>query len=354
MKTAVLPPTEAALLQAAEWLQRGQLVAFPTETVYGLGANALDEAAVGRIFAAKGRPSSNPLILHVPDMAAAEPLCQVSPTARLLMEAFCPGPLTLLLPKKPVIPAVVNGGLSSVAIRIPAHPVAQSLLKACGLPIAAPSANTSGRPSPTTAQHVLADLEGKLPLILDGGPCALGLESTVVDLTADPPSVLRPGGVTPEMLLSVLPQVQVADSVLRPLREGETALSPGMMYRHYAPQAKLVLVQGTEEHVRARCQALQAQAADQGIPARILAFAEHLPLYDPAARPVCIGSLQQPETVAQSLFARLRQMDAEGAQLLLCEVMEPTGLGLAIMNRLRRAASFLVEDADQPANGELP
>lgn len=348
MQTQILPATPEAIAQGAALLREGQLVAFPTETVYGLGANALEEQAVRGIFAAKGRPADNPLIVHVPEAAAAESLCHLTPEAHMLMEAFCPGPLTLLLPKKDRVLAVVNAGLPSVAIRIPSHPVAQALLRACGLPVAAPSANASGRPSPTAAAHVLHDLRGKLPLILDGGACAVGLESTVLDMTATPPTLLRPGAITPEMLLTVLPRVRVADSVLRPLEPGEKALSPGMLYRHYAPNAKLMLVKGRPEEVRRRCAALCREALAQGTRARILAFQEHLPLYGEGLPLVPIGSLAQPETVAQGLFQVLRQMDQEGAQLLLCEVPEAEGIGLAILNRLYRAASFCVEDADQP------
>ena len=235
METKLMQPTDDALREAARILQAGGLVAFPTETVYGLGANALDEQAVRAIFAAKGRPADNPLIVHVPTIEDAEPLCYIDERSRRVMRRFCPGPLTLLMPKKPCIPEATNAGLASVAVRIPSHPVAQKMLRACKVPVAAPSANTSGKPSPTTAQHVYHDLHGKLPLILDGGECQVGLESTVVDMSGDIPTVLRPGGVTPEMLLTVLKEVKVADSVLRPLREGEKALSPGMRYRHYAP-----------------------------------------------------------------------------------------------------------------------
>ncbi|NLV57360.1 MAG: threonylcarbamoyl-AMP synthase [Clostridiales bacterium] len=347
MNTQVLPPTKEALELASELLRNGQLVAFPTETVYGLGANALDEAAVRGIFSAKGRPADNPLIVHVSDAASAEALCQLTPDARKLMAAFCPGPLTLLLPKKNCILPVVNAGLPSVAIRIPNHPVAQALLHASRLPIAAPSANVSGRPSPTTAAHVRYDLHGRIPLILDGGTCQVGLESTVLDMTTNPPNLLRPGGISPEMLLTVLPEVRVVDSVLRPMQEGEKPLSPGMMYRHYAPEAKLILVKGQPGHVCNRCEALYREATEQGVSVRILVFEEHLPLYGEHPHLVPLGSLGNLEAVAQLLFSLLRQMDEDGAQLLLCEVPEPKGIGLAILNRLCRAASFCMEDADQ-------
>ena len=272
METKILPASEEAIQEAAQLLREGQLVGIPTETVYGLGANAFDEAAVRSIFAAKGRPADNPLIVHVSRPEEAEPLCEVTETARTLMKAFCPGPLTMLMKRKSCISDVVTAGLPSVAIRIPSHPVAHRLLEVCGVPVAAPSANTSGKPSPTTAQHVVDDLHGKLPLILDGGECQVGLESTVIDLTAPIPTVLRPGGVTTEMLLTVLKEVKVADSVLRPLREGEKALSPGMRYRHYAPSGKLTMVKGTPEHVE-RCIRRHAEETLQNVQAvRIFAF----------------------------------------------------------------------------------
>ena len=348
MITRICKPTDEAIAEAAQLLQAGELVAFPTETVYGLGANALDEEAVPRIYAAKGRPSDNPLIVHVGTFEAVEPLCYVSDASRTLMDAFWPGPLTLLMPKKPIIPKVTNAGLASVAIRMPSHPVALAMLRACKVPIAAPSANTSGRPSPTTAQHVLDDLNGKLPLILDGGNCAVGLESTVVDMTADIPTIVRPGGVTPEMLAAVLPEVRVADSVMRPLKKGEKAVSPGMMYRHYAPKGQLTLVKGTPEAVQRACTQGYRQALLSGYTACILVFEEREPLYE-GVRTLTIGALSRPETIAQELFAALRQMDDENVQVMFCEVVDTHGVGLAIMNRLCRAASFHILQTEEVA-----
>lgn len=346
MITQVFQPTEEALRKAATVLREGGLVGIPTETVYGLGANALDEAAVRLIFAAKGRPADNPLIVHVPTVEDAEPLCHISQQARALMEHFCPGPLTIIMPRKPCIPDVVTAGLDTVAVRIPSHPAAQQLLRLCRLPIAAPSANTSGKPSPTTAEHVYHDMRGKLPIILDGGECEVGLESTVISMAGDIPTVLRPGGITPEMLLTVLPEVKVADSVLRPLREGEIALSPGMMYKHYAPGGLLTLVKGKAENVQSRCLQLYHEAKAAGKTARILAFEEHLPAYA-EAEVLSIGRLSEPETVSHKLFAVLREMDEAGIEILFSEVLPAEGLGLAIMNRLSRAAGFRVIDADQ-------
>ena len=346
MITQILPPTEDSILKAARVLREGGLIGLPTETVYGLAANALDEQAVLSIFAAKNRPADNPLIVHVPSPDDAIPLCHISPAAKALMDRFCPGPLTLLMPKKPTVLPVVNAGLDSVAIRIPEHPVAQRVLRACRLPIAAPSANTSGKPSPTTAMHVYHDLRGKLPVILDGGECQVGLESTVIDMTGEIPTVVRPGGITPEMLLEVLPEVRVADSVLRPLRDGEKAVSPGMMYKHYAPGGMLSMVRGGQANVERCCRKLYEEAKADGHSVRILAFEEHLSAYE-GCETLSIGRLGEPETVSHKLFAVLRQMDDEGVEVLFSEVLPAEGLGLAIMNRLSRAAGFRTINADE-------
>ncbi len=344
METRLCLPTEENLAEAAAILRAGGLVAFPTETVYGLGANALDAAAVRGIFAAKGRPADNPLIVHVASPEAAQALAEVDARAEALMAAFWPGPLTLLLPKKPLIPVETNAGLPSVALRMPAHPVALQLLAACGVPVAAPSANLSGRPSPTAAAHVLADLNGRVPMILDGGECAVGLESTVLDLTGEAPAIVRPGGVTREALEAVVAGVRVADSVLRPLEPGEKAVSPGMLYRHYAPRGQLTLVRGEPEAAARLCHSLYQQALNAGLSARMLVFAEREAPYRDLET-LTVGSLAQPETIAHGLFAALRRMDDEGVQVMLCEAVDAEGIGLAIMNRLCRAAAFRVVEA---------
>jgi len=346
METKVLQPTPDAIRAAADALRAGELVGMPTETVYGLGAHALDEKAVLNIFAAKGRPADNPLIVHVASLEDAEPLCHISDTARALAARFCPGPLTIIMPRKPVVPNVVTAHLDTVAVRVPSHPVAQALLRECGLPVAAPSANTSGKPSPTTAQHVYHDMNGKLPIILDGGECQVGLESTVITLAGDIPTVLRPGGVTPEMLLEVLPEVRVADSVLRPLQAGEKALSPGMMYQHYAPGGVLTMVRGRQENVERLCKQLYHQATSDEKTACILAFDEHLSAYE-GMKVLSIGTLSDPETISHKLFAVLRQLDEEGVDVMFSEILPAEGLGLAIMNRLSRAAGFRTIDADE-------
>lgn len=345
MKTQVLLPTDEAVAYAAQVLREGGLVGMPTETVYGLAANALDEEAVRGIFAAKGRPADNPLIVHVNSIEEAEKLCVISDASRELMAHFCPGPLTVTMPRRSCVPDVVTAGLDTVAIRIPSHPVARRLIAQSGLPIAAPSANTSGKPSPTTAQHVYHDLDGRLPVILDGGECDVGLESTVITMAGDMPTVLRPGGITPEMLLTVLPEVRVADSVLRPLKQGEKALSPGMMYKHYAPGGMLTMVKGEQANVQRCCLRLYDEAKAAGHTVRILAFEEHLDAYK-NAEVLPIGRLSEPETVSHKLFAILRQMDDEGVDVLYSEILPAEGLGLAIMNRLSRAAGFRTIDAD--------
>ena len=338
--TRVLSPDPETYSLAASLLQSGQLVAFPTETVYGLGANALQPEAVRAIFTAKGRPADNPLIVHIYDRSQLEPLCDIPPGAQQLMDAFWPGPLTLLFPRKSTVPDVVTAGLPTVAIRMPSHPVAAALLKACALPVAAPSANASGRPSPTTAQHVLEDMDGKIPLIIDGGPCEVGLESTVLDLCHGQPRILRPGGITREMAQEALGrEVALADSILRPLQPGEKALSPGMRYRHYAPHGQVTLVEGEEERVVAALEQLYQQAVAEGRSACVLCFSEHVEQLH-ACSPHDIGSRENTAEIAHRLFDTLRRLDEEGMEVIYSEVLPPRGLGLAVMNRLGRAASF--------------
>ena len=340
MKTQFLTPGAETYSIASEILKSGGLVAFPTETVYGLGANALDRKAVLSVFAAKGRPADNPLIVHVYDRNQLEPLCDVPEQAVPLMDAFWPGPLTILCRKKDVIPDQVTAGLPTVAVRIPSHPVARAMLQACGLPVAAPSANSSGRPSPTTAAHVMEDMNGKIPLIIDGGMCDVGVESTVLDLCHGEPVILRPGGITREMLSSVLKcDVSVAGSVLRPLRENETALSPGMRYRHYAPHAVVTLVQGPESHVIRLLRKLCKEQETLGKKSCVLCFSEHVSSLSDC-HPHDIGSSCSPAEIAHRLFDVLRRLDDEGMEMVFSEVIPPEGVGLAVMNRLGRAASF--------------
>ena len=339
MKTQVLSADDESLSLAADLLARGELVAFPTETVYGLGANALNREAVLSIFAAKGRPADNPLIVHIWNRVQLDDLCEVTPVARRLMDAFWPGPLTILMEKKKAVPAEVTAGLPTVAVRMPSHPVAAAMLKACNLPIAAPSANRSGKPSPTTARHVLEDMDGRIPLILDGGSCEVGLESTVLDICHGTPCILRPGGITRAMLESVLGEVNVAGSVLRPLQKGETALSPGMRYKHYSPDGPVTLVEGEESSVVAALAELYHQAKRNGHRACVMCFTEHVSALQDC-RPHDLGGRDHPEVVAHRLFETLRRLDEERMDVIFSEVVPPEGVGLAVMNRLGRAAAF--------------
>ena len=339
--TELLPVTPEALAQAGALIRSGELVAFPTETVYGLGANALDADAVKRIFEAKGRPGDNPLIVHISAVEQLGPLISVepSPMARALMDACWPGPMTLVFPKSMIVPPAVTAGLDTVAVRFPAHPAARALIDAARRPVAAPSANRSGRPSPTTAAHVLADMDGRIPMILDGGPCAVGLESTVIDMTGDVPRILRPGGVTPEMITAICGAARVDEAVMRPLREGERPRSPGMKYRHYAPRGSLTVVQGDEAAVIARIK--QLYDAAEGTPL-ILALEGHLPAYGDR-RALSLGV--DAAGMARALFDALRQADDLGADALFSEAVPADGLGLAVMNRLGRAAAFHIIEA---------
>ena len=339
METQGLPASGEALELAAALLRAGQLVGFPTETVYGLGANALDAQAVLRIFAAKGRPADNPLIVHVWAREQLDGICDVPPLADRLMDAFWPGPLTLLMPRKPAIPDAVTASLPTVAVRMPSHPVAAALLRACGLPIAAPSANRSGKPSPTTAEHVRVDMDGRIPLILDGGSCDVGVESTVLDICHGTPCILRPGGVTKGMLEAVVGEVTVAGSVLRPLQAGEQALSPGMRYKHYSPDGQVTLVEGAEQDVVAALATLYRHAEAAGHRACVMCFSEHVSALT-ACHPHDIGSRANPEEVAHRLFDTLRRLDEERMEAIFSEVVPPEGMGLAVMNRLGRAAAF--------------
>ena len=330
------------ILRAADLLRAGDLVAIPTETVYGLAANALDPAAVAKIFAAKGRPQDNPLIVHVPDAAQALPLVKDFPfTARRLAEAFWPGPLTVILPRASHVPEIVSAGLSTLALRVPAHPAAQALLRACGIPLAAPSANRSGAPSPTLASHVIDDLGGRVAAILDAGPCTIGVESTVIDLARGKPLLLRPGGIPPERLEALLGEIDISQAVTRPLGEDERAASPGLKYKHYAPRAQLTLVKGP-------LAAFLAYAGREK-PDGLLCFDEDVPIVHcqhgtcgSFATVNCLsyGPAHDPAEQARRIFTCLREIDERGWKSVLVRCPAPEGVGLAVYNRLLRAAGF--------------
>lgn len=337
MRTIVSPCDPESIERAAKLIRSGALVAFPTETVYGLGANGLDGQAVLRIFEAKGRPADNPLILHISRRDDILPLIDgpLPDNARSLADAFWPGPLTMVLPKSALVPDAVSAGLNTVAVRMPSHPAALKLIEKAGVPVAAPSANRSGRPSPTRAEHVLEDMDGRIDMVLDGGPCQVGLESTVVDMTGETPRILRPGGVTPEMIVAALGAVRVDESAMRPLMEGETARSPGMKYRHYAPNGRLTIVRGGKEEVVRAIAALYDGAETRGEKCAILASSTER--YG-ARRVRSLG--ETPEQAAAALFQALREMDGEGIERIFAEAVDTAGVGLAVMNRLGRAAAF--------------
>lgn len=332
-------PDDRLLAPAAEALRNGQLVAFPTETVYGLGANTFDTAAVAAIFEAKGRPGDNPLIIHVTQLDAVYPLVSSLPLfARKLFEAFSPGPLTLVLPKSRTVPDLVTAGLDTVAIRIPAHPVARRLIELAGVPVAAPSANRSGRPSPTRSWHVEADLTGRIPFIIDAGDCPFGLESTVVDVTGDSPVILRPGSITASQIYEVTGSVTL-DPGARDETAGAAPRSPGMKYRHYAPRARVLIVEGPDPAARARLAG--RMAAKLELPTADIGFfgCRQFLAGLPAVHIVSYGEAPDPELAARVLFDALRRLDRAGLKVIIAEGLTDQGVGAAYMNRLRKASS---------------
>ena len=324
-------------------LRQGKLVCFPTETVYGLGANAFDPEAVRAVYAAKGRPADNPLIVHIADIETAYEITDMTREERarfeLLAHAFWPGPLTLIVTKNEKIPAEVSCGLSTVGLRFPEHPVAQAFIRAAGIPVAAPSANTSGRPSPTLARHVSEDMDGKVAAILDGGACRVGLESTVLDLTGEVPFVLRPGGVTLEMLQRVLPETrQLGWRGSGSDDSGEPPRSPGLKYRHYAPRAKSVILTGKPEAVVGCISRALTYAEKRGVKARALVSDESAAFFPADAPLVRMGGRYDGERQAAGLFRLLRELDEDGIEEAYMEAVPETGVGFAVMNRLYRAA----------------
>ena len=343
MKTRVFYPEngEDEIREAARILRRGGLLGIPTETVYGLGANALDEEAVGHIFEAKGRPQDNPLILHVPDASWLERYCREVPeVAYLLAEKFWPGPLTMILPGKDIVPGRTTGGLSTVGVRCPDHAVTRAIIREAGVPVAAPSGNTSGRPSPTSASDMLEDMDGKIDGIVDGGACRVGVESTIIDLTVSPPQLLRPGGLPLEELRQVLGEVTVDKAVTQQVTEGLRPRAPGMKYRHYAPHAPVTVVTGAPHRSAAYIQAVLREGEG------VICFEEFRERFAGRVRQ-CLGSAGDTAQQAHRVFDALRRFDSTEVTHIYAQCPDDSGLGLAVGNRLKKAAGFHIVDADR-------
>lgn len=338
-----------AVRAAAQVIRRGGLVAFPTETVYGLGADAFDEKAAEKIYAAKGRPSDNPLIVHIAEKKDLERLTDhISRSAALLTERFWPGPLTIIVPKSDAVPLTVTGGLQTVAVRLPSHPVARKLIAESKTLIAAPSANLSGRPSPTTAAHVTEDLNGRIEMILDAGAIEIGLESTIVDLTGKLPMLLRPGYITLEMLEAVLGTVLTDPALMTGVQGDIRPKAPGMKYRHYAPRAELAIVSGKDRNaVVYKLQELVDQALDEGKKTGVMLSEENRGKIRGGDQ-IILGSSARPEEIAGNLFAALRAFDAREADVIYSESFSTQGFGQAVMNRLLKAAGQKVIDVTVP------
>ena len=326
---------------AANIIMQGGLVAIPTETVYGLGANGLDEAAVAKIFEAKGRPQDNPLILHISGPEQIEAYCHHIPQAAYdLAEKFWPGPLTMVLPAKSTVPKRTTGGLDTVAVRCPDSDVTREIIRLSGVPLAAPSANISGKPSTTTAQHVRHDHNGKIEAIVDGGPCRVGVESTIVDLTEERPRLLRPGGVTPEQLIEVLGDLIVDKAVTAQIDKDEVVKAPGMKYKHYAPQSEVVIVSGSREKAA-------AYIRDHFTPGdRVLCFEEELPLYE-GCDPLSYGREADVNSLSAGLFGALRELDDPAIHQVYARCPVGGGVAYAVQNRLKKAAAFHIVDAEE-------
>lgn len=341
MKTQVLSAQDPQTAQiAADIIKNGGLVAIPTETVYGLGANGLDEKAVAGIFIAKGRPQDNPLILHVADPMDMEKFCHHIPeSAYALAKAFWPGPLTLVLPAKDIVPKRTTAGLSTVAVRCPDNAITRQIIRLSGVPIAAPSANLSGKPSTTTAAHVLHDHQGNIALIVDDGPCRVGVESTIVDLTEARPRLLRPGGITPEQLWSVLGDLAVDKAVVAPIDADEVVKAPGMKYRHYAPESEVIIVSGSRE---AAGEYIHRHFTEGD---RVLCFEEELALYADCA-PLAYGKEADASSLSAGLFAALRRLDSPDIKKVYARCPVGGGVAYAVQNRLKKAAAFHIVDAE--------
>ena len=342
MKTLLLSADAADTAAiAAGIIKSGGLVAIPTETVYGLGADGLNPRAVAKIFQAKGRPQDNPLILHICGPEQIELFCHdIPPAAYELARRFWPGPLTMVLPVRSCVPKCTTAGLPTVAVRCPDSPITRQIIRLSGVPLAAPSANISGKPSTTTAQHVLHDHDGNIEAIVDGGPCRVGVESTIVDLTEDRPRLLRPGGITPEQLLEVLGDLIVDKAVTAQIDQDAVVKAPGMKYRHYAPACQVVIVAGSRE-AAARYIRDHYQSGD-----RVLCFEEELPLYQDCA-PLSYGLEADVDTLSAGLFAALRELDDPNIHKVYARCPVGGGVAYAVQNRLKKAAAFQVINAEE-------
>ena len=342
MKTEIMAAAAPGCAEAAaKIIKEGGLVALPTETVYGLGADGLNPDAVAGIFEAKGRPQDNPLILHIADASQLDSLCHHIPQAAYrLAEAFWPGPLTMVLPARKLVPSRTTAGLSTVAVRCPDCRITRQIIRLAGVPVAAPSANISGKPSTTTAQHVYHDHAGKIPLIVDGGPCRVGVESTIVDLTETPPRLLRPGGVTPEQLTAVLGEIVVDKAVTAQIDRDAVVKAPGMKYRHYAPQCQVLIVAGSREKAAAYIREHFAPGD------RVLCFEEELALYAGCA-PIAYGKEADASTLSAGLFAALRELDDPAVQRVYARCPIGGGVAYAVQNRLKKAAAFQIIDTEE-------
>lgn len=332
---------QSDLKEAGEIIRQGGLVAFPTETVYGLGGNALDETAAARIYAAKGRPSDNPLIVHIAEISDIEALAVSIPdVAYRLAERFWPGPMTMILNKKELVPMATTGGLQTVAIRLPSDEIARALIRESGCFIAAPSANASGRPSPTTAAHVVEDLSGRIEMIIDGGASDIGLESSIIDLSGTQPMILRPGFITKEDFAQVVSEVDYDRAVLaRQPQESIVAKAPGMKYRHYAPKGQIYIVEGQQEAVTKKINELVSEQKQQGVKVAVLCAEETKNQYQ-CDKVVSLGTLKGETEISAHLFGALRSFDTEQIAVIYSESFEQTRLSKAIMNRLRKAAGY--------------
>ncbi|MBK5253117.1 MAG: threonylcarbamoyl-AMP synthase [Peptostreptococcaceae bacterium] len=325
MITKKLDTTKENIEIAAQIIRSGGLVAFPTETVYGLGADALNETATGKIYAAKGRPSDNPMIVHISDIKELELLAEeVSSTAKTLMEAFWPGPITFVLKKKENVPSITTGGLNTVAVRMPSDEIARELIKKSKTPIAAPSANLSGKPSPTTAMDVLEDMDGRIDAVIMGEPCLVGIESTVLDLTSDIPVILRPGYITKEDIDKVIEVKTEFDGSLfmKPSNEEFKPKSPGMKYKHYAPKAEFKIITGNIKGISKAIEELKEKAENEGNKVEVLYYGE------------------DSEKAAKTFFADLRRLDRDGVDLIIAASLKPEGLGFSVMNRMMKSAGY--------------